>query len=271
MALTDETIAIIADELFELMNSPREVDPYSVRYFGYELDDAYRVVEEMRRRREARGERVVGRKIGFTNQAAWAGYGISGPIWNYLYDTTTHDLAASSVCPLRGWPNIRMETEIAFGLGEAPEPEMDAEALLNCIDWAALDFEVCTSIFRDWRFAVADAATTGVHVALFVGERSPIAGARTKWADQFRSFGATLSNADGAAADGGGAQVLGSPIAAFGYLVREVARFGGRPMQAGDIVTTGTLTAALPSCPGETWTASVTGIPLDAISVSLTE
>ena len=44
--------------------------------------------------RRARGENIVGRKISFTNRAVWNGYGISGPIWNYLFDSTVDDLAA---------------------------------------------------------------------------------------------------------------------------------------------------------------------------------
>ena len=269
MSARDETLARIADEVLDVMGAPREVSPYTSRYPGYGLDDAYRIVEDLRERREARGERVVGRKIGFTNAAAWAGYGISGPIWNYLYDTTTLDLASTSVHPLRGWPNVRMETEIALGLCAAPHPDMDAEDLLSCVDWVALDFEICTSIFPDWQFAVADAATTGVHVALLLGQRRSIGADREGWAEGLSSFSATLFEAGGAYATGGGAQVLGSPIQAFGYLVRELARTRGRPLRAGDIVTTGTLTEALPATSGQRWRAQVDTVPLADIEVRL--
>ena len=206
MGVSDETTAIIADEVFDLMRAPREVAPFSERFPGLDLDDAYRVVEEVRRRREARGERVVGRKIGFTNAAAWAGYGISGPIWNYLYDVTTFDLPLQGPVPPGTWTNIRMETEVALGLCNAPDPGMDEDELLDCIEWAALDFEVCTSIFPGWRFSVADAATTGVHVAVVLGARHPVSGSRERWADQLASFSVTLSEAAGAHASGGGAQ-----------------------------------------------------------------
>jgi 2-oxo-3-hexenedioate decarboxylase len=166
MSVSDETLTKIADEVFDTMAAPREVPPFSERFPGFGLEDAYRIVNEIRRRREGRGERVVGRKIGFTNAAAWAGYGISGPIWNYLYDATTIDLKRGSTFPLANWPNVRMETEVALGLSDAPEPTMEEIDLLRCIEWAALDFEICTSIFPHWRFKVADAAATGVHVAL---------------------------------------------------------------------------------------------------------
>ena len=252
------------------MASSREVSPYSERFPGFQLEDAYRVVNEVRRRREARGERVVGRKIGFTNAAAWAGFGISGPIWGYLYDTTTLDLSlVAGALPLAGWPNVRIETEVALGLRCTPDLNMAEDKLLNCVEWAALDFEVCTSIFPDWRFKVADAATTGVHVALLLGERRAIDAAPARWAQDLASFSVTLSEAAGMHASGGGSQVLGSPIKALQYLMREMNRYGGEPLRAGDIVTTGTLTRALPALAGQVWKAEVTGIALAGIEVSL--
>lgn len=270
MTVSDKTLAIIADEVLATMVAPREVPPFSDRFPGFNLEDAYRIVDEIRRRREARGERVVGRKIGFTNAAAWAGYGISGPIWNYLYDTTTLNLPPpGGTFRLGAWPNVRMETEVAFGLSEAPEPGMEDDDLLGCIEWAALDFEICTSIFPNWRFKVVDAAATGVHVALLLGIRHPIGEARERWARELISFSATLSEARGAHATGGGAQVLGSPIKALGYLVRELARFGGEPLHAGELVTTGTLTEALSAVPDELWRAGVKGADFADIELQL--
>jgi 2-keto-4-pentenoate hydratase len=270
MGVSYETSTIIADEVFGVMLAPREVSPFSDRFPGFDLDDAYGVVEEMRRRREARGERVVGRKIGFTNAAAWAGYDISGPIWNYLYDTTTLDLPPQGgTFTLGAWPNIRMETEVALGLCEAPEPGMEDHDLLGCIEWAALDFEICTSIFPRWRFKVADAAATGVHVALLLGPRRPVGESRERWADHLASFSVTLSEAAGAQASGGGAQVLGSPIKALRYLVRELTRHGGEPLRAGEFVTTGTLTEALPTVPGDRWRAEARGADFADIEVRL--
>lgn len=270
MALPDATIARIGEEVFTMLAAPHEVAPYTERFPGYGLADAYRVVEEMRRRREAMGQKLVGRKIGFTNATAWAGHGISEPIWNYLYDASTWTLPPpGGTFDLGHWPNIRMEAEVALGLGRAPEAAMTDAELLDCVDWVALDFEVCTSIFPDWQFQVADAATTGVHVGLLLGPRHGIVGSRRRWGEQLAAFTATLSEAQGARATGGGSQVLGSPIKALGYLVKELARFGGEPLQAGEMVTTGTLTAALPGAPGERWRAEANGIDLAPIDVTL--
>jgi len=41
------------------------------------------------------------------------------------------------------------------------------------------------------------------------------------------------------------------------------------PLAAGEIVSTGTLTKAMPIAPGETWTATPTGVALDPIQLRL--
>ena len=269
MTLPQSTLYTIADEVQRTRGILTEISPFTSRYPTFGLDDAYWVVEEMRRRREAQGEHVVGRKIGFTNSLAWAGYGITGPIWNYLYDQTTIELSRQSSLAIGNWPNVRMETEVALGLAIAPDPRMDEVELLACLGWTSLDFEVCTSVFPGWRFNVADAAATGVHVALLLGPRQAVIDQRESWHEQLGCFSVTLTREGGSSATGGGAQVLGSPVAALSCLVKELQRFGGEPLRAGDIVTTGTLTEALPAQSGQRWRASVRGVLFDSISVEL--
>ena len=68
---------------------------------------------------------------------------------------------------------------------------------------------------------------------------------------------------------GGGDQVLGSPIKALKYLVRELARYGGESLRAGEFVTTGTLTQALPAAPGDRWRAEARGAEFADIEIRL--
>jgi 2-keto-4-pentenoate hydratase len=88
-------------------------------------------------------------------------------------------------------------------------------------------------------------------------------------AAKLRAFTITLSRADGRAVRGGGANVLDTPLLAFAHLAEGLAaqsRFA--PVQAGEIVTTGTLTAALPVSPGQTWTTVLDGIDLPGVSIT---
>ena len=51
--------------------------------------------------------------------------------------------------------------------------------------------------------------------------------------------------------------------------MRELARTQGRALQAADIVTTGTLTEALPAISGQWWRAQVDTVPLADIEIRL--
>ena len=114
-------IQAIASEAFGVLDTGRQVAPFSSRLSALDLDDAYRVTAAVRQMREARGELVVGRKIGFTNRTIWAEYEVYAPIWGYVYDRTVHNLAEiGNSFPLVSFAEPRIEPEIVFGLAEAP-------------------------------------------------------------------------------------------------------------------------------------------------------
>ena len=77
---------------------------------------------------------------------------------------------------------------------------------------------------------------------------------------------------DGAVAErGGGRNVLGAgPLAALGHLVDVLANDSvGPPLAAGEIVTTGTLTDALPVAAGEVWSMRLAGLSLPGLDLAL--
>jgi 2-keto-4-pentenoate hydratase len=68
---------------------------------------------------------------------------------------------------------------------------------------------------------------------------------------------------------GGGADVLGSPLRACAHLVDLLSTQPETlPIQAGEIISTGTLTTPLPVSLGETWTTVLTGIDLPGLSTT---
>lgn len=252
----------------------RPIAPLTDWDAALDLPAAYRVAGEIRRLRAARGERVVGRKIGFTNTSLWDRYGVRAPIWGDVYDTTLRDRAAlAGPVPLAAFVEPRIEPEIVFGLARAPEPGMDAAALIGCVAWAAAGFEVVQSLYPGWRFAAPDTvAAFGLHGLLVVGERVPIAAAeRPAWIGGLERFSVDLLR-DGAHAERGyGRSVMGKgPLAALGHLVDVLANDpAAPPLTAGAVVTTGTLTDALPLAPGERWQVRIEGLPLPDLDLTV--
>ncbi len=76
----------IAAEVLAAFDAGRQVDPYFGRIAGFDNGFTYGIAAELRRIRTTRGERLVGRKIGFTNRNIWTEYQVFEPIWGDVYD-----------------------------------------------------------------------------------------------------------------------------------------------------------------------------------------
>lgn len=256
-----------AEAILAAADQHRHIQPLTEREGSFSLSDAYRVTAEIRRLRETRGERVVGRKIGFTNTTIWREYNIDAPIWGYVYETTRHSLAAvSGPVALAPFVEPRVEPEIVFGLVRAPETGMDERALFACVGWVALGFEVVQSLFPGWQFRAADTvAAFGLHGALYIGERMLVTPENeAEWYGALRRFDIQLQRNDALVETGRASNVLqDGPMAALRHLVDVLsAHPSSPPVAAGEVITTGTLTNAYPINAGETWSTLISGLPL---------
>jgi 2-oxo-3-hexenedioate decarboxylase len=254
--------AEIADTVLQAAEARRQIAPFA----GLSMPAAYRVAALVRDARMARGERVAGRKIGFTNRTIWDEYGVHAPIWGYVYDRTLHDLAE----PARAADFVepRIEPEIVFGLGQPVDPDMSLDEIAGAIAWVAHGFEIVQSLYPGWRFAAPDTvAAFGLHGGLWIGPRRPL---REEDRGRLESFDIELFR-NGVAIDrGNGRNVLDGPLHALGHLARVLRDDGGHPpLAAGEIVTTGTLTRAFPVAAGEIWTTRLAGLDLPGAQLSL--
>lgn len=264
----------IAEALLQALDTGGRVAPISARNPDFSPTDAARVAAAVARRRAARGERPVGRKIGFTNTTIWPLYGVDGPIWGHVFDTTLHDPMQARFA-VAGLAEPRIEPEIVFGLARAPEAGMGEADLLGCVAWVAHGFEIVQSVFPGWRFTAPDAtAAFGLHGALLVGPRLELADAPAHAHDELRAalgrFSLSLAR-DGVPVDEGHARnVLGGPLPALRHLVETLAREADAPpLRAGEIVTTGTLTDAHALAPGQMWTTAIEGLALPGLRLEI--
>ncbi len=260
----------LAHEIMDAWQARQQIAPIAHRLPGFDLQQAYGVTAALRRIRQARGERPVGRKIGFTNRTIWDEYQVYAPIWGDMYATTLQDTDGRVTVDLAPYLEPRIEPEIAFGLGRAPEPGMDEAALLACIAWVAHGVEIVHSMFAGWKFAAADTiAAFALHGAYRLGPRRLIADApREGWLAALSGFEISLSR-DGALVDRGqAANVLGGPLSALRHLNELLATdVHNPPLAAGEIITTGTVTRAFPVAAGETWQTELHGLTLPGLAI----
>ena len=266
----EERVEAIAKEAFAVLGTGEQVPPFTARYPGFDLDESYDVVNRVRDRRAARGEARIGRKIGFTNREVQIAYHVHGPIWNYMFDSTVRE-AAKLAAPfaLSGLPEPLLEPEIALHLAVPPLPGMSEDELFGCVDWVAHGCEIVQSIFPGWKVKAADCvAGYGLHGAYFLGPKRTIGADRRAWAEALSSFTLELSHEGEVVRRGRATNVLGGPVKALKFLVDAIAASPqSEPLRAGEIVTTGTLTDAMPIGPRQRWSTKLAGIALPGLEL----
>lgn len=264
-------IPTAAKQVLDAYDAGRQIAPLSDSDPSFDLAAAYRMAGEIRDLRLARGDEITGRKIGFTNRQIWPIYGVSGPMWGWMYQSTLHPMPADGRIPLPNLPEPRIEPEIAFHFSRSPAPGMSVAEIADCIDWAAHGVEIVVSLFPDWRLTISDAiAGFGMHGGYWYGPPVPMTDVMASGRDALESFTLSLTG-PGETHQGHARDVLDGPLHAVRFLLNEIAHMPGAPqIQPGEIVTTGTLTDARPVAPGQTWETRLKGVALPGLSVEFT-
>lgn len=211
----------IATELLDALDARSIIEPITSRDASFDAQAAYEISAEILRRRRARGERPIGRKIGFTNRLIWDEYGVSSPMWGYVYDTTVTFLdQPSGRLAIGHLSQPRIEPEIVLHFHDPPNAAMNEDELMSTIDWIAHGFEIVQTHFLDWKFGLSDTiADFGLHGALIVGPHRDVE-SLDDVLRALRSFTITLAKNGSVSARGTGANVLDSPLMAARHLLR---------------------------------------------------
>jgi 2-keto-4-pentenoate hydratase len=233
---------------------------------------AYQDALALRALRLARGERPVGYKIGFTNRTIWQRYGVFGPIWGPVWNTTLTRCDGRGTVDLTGTLQPRIEPEIVFGMAATPPRDATLEQLFGCIEWLAPGFEIVQS-HSDWKFTAAETVADGaLHARLLVGRETPIRQFARTGAELDDKLAAThLKLLQGRCDDRRRhrrQRARRSAACAPPLRARTASCPGAPALQPGEVITTGTWTDAWPIVPGETWRAEFEA-PFDSLEVTL--
>lgn len=236
---TGHDTGAIAEALWTARRSSGTTVPPSERATFFTLEDGYEVAAVLHERRIAAGERRAGIKIGFTNTDVWTSLGLANPICAPLYDDSVREGARE--IDSSGLVAPRIEPEIVVGIAE------------DGIAWWALGFEIVQCHYPDWHLTPADAiADYGLHALLVVGERRPMRDSRPLAIPAFEvellCDGEVRERGGTSAVLGGTHEALARAYAITGTLAHLP------PPRPGEIVTTGSMTAAPRIVAGETWT-----------------
>ena len=248
---------------------------------GFDLNTAYEVEATLKRLRETGGHRAVGRKVGYANKAMWRVLKLETLVWAHMYDDTVHYSDRNSATLTIAHPrSLKIEPEVVFGLKQPIVTEGAAapDVALASADWLAVGFEIIDCPFPGWQFQPSDfVASFGLHAALVIGERVQVRpDGIAALVDELPRFKVRMSCSNRSknedfVEEGSGKNSLRSPalcLAELGAAI--VRRFPTEPLSAGEIVSSGTLTAGHPTDRGDLWTVEVEGLSLPPLTLRLT-
>ena len=243
------------------------------------LDDAYDIARSLINIRIANGETPVGRKILFSNRKLQARYGhstpVDTPLWTTLFDGDVEfalDNAATHSLTKAQQP--RIAPQLVFKLARTPAPDATVGDLADSLEWMAHGFAVAVSPYRQWEFDAADAvAAFGLHRKLLVGEPRMLSRQGRKYLDEVLgmaslSLSRTTAEGSGLCAAGFGSDLMGSPLRALHWLQQTLQQQPDfAPLQAGEIIATGSWTNPLPVKRGEVWSSAFAQLNLPGLNL----
>jgi len=272
--MLDNEVEILARELMSASETGQMVAVLPSSRPGFDLNAAYAVEGRLKQFREASGHRSIGRKVGYANKAMWRVLRLETLVWAHMYDDTVHHSDHSEATLRLAHPrSLKIEPEVVFGLKQPIASEgLDAGAALECVDWLALGFEIIDCPFPEWKFQPGDfVASFGLHAALVVGEKVRVRPESVaELAEQLPRFTVRMSKNGEFVEEGSGKNSLRSPALCLAELGAAIARrFPDEPLNAGELVSSGTLTAGHLTKHGDRWSAEVAGIGLPKLTLEL--
>lgn len=229
-------------EAAEALLSGEEREPLTDAWPDLDVDTAYAIQDEALRLRQARGETVVGVKLGMTSQAMRQSMGVDSPLLAWLTDAMVLPVGV----PVPSLIHPRAEPELAFVLGKRLSgPGVTAATAMAAVDRVHGGIEIIDSRYRDYRFTLPDAVADNGFSAYFT--LGPV-GAVPSALDL--SLEAALLEVDGAIVDTAtGAAVQGHPAEALALAAKALGA-RGLALEPGWIVLTGGMTDAVELRPG---------------------
>lgn len=246
MALSEDDIQRLADELWRAETDSAPIAPVSTRHPGADIDDAYRIQLEGIRLRVAAGDVVRGHKVGLTARVMQEQFGVDRPDFGHLLGSMFHPegdplLIDSLIAP-------RVEPELAFVLGAPLQgPGVTVADVLAATAFLLPALEIIDSRIQDWEINIVDTVADNASSARVVlgGTRTPIEDVDP------RLVGVVLRRNGEIVQTGASGAVLGNPAQAVAWLANTIAGHGGS-LKPGDLIMPGTCTRAVEMHPGDT-------------------
>jgi 2-keto-4-pentenoate hydratase len=219
---------------------------------GLTIEQAYALQRELEQALVARGERVVGWKVGFTTAALQERYGVTEPVLGFLLGSGVFG-SGDALPASRFVAGPGVEVEVALLLkADLAGPGVTAASALLAVEGALPALELI-----DFRLSGTprgtDVIADGIYANAIVLGRplTPLAGI------DLALEGVVFEQDGQIVATQTAAEVLGNPLVSLAWAANTLGRMG-RGLRAGDLVMTGSISKVLRPTGGQSVRASFT-------------
>ena len=241
----DPRIAEWGERLHRALRGAHVMPPLSRTDPTLTIDHAYAISLDLLARRQADGERVIGKKIGATSKAVQDMLGVMQPDFGFLTDR----MIVSGPIPIDALRLIqpRAEAEIAFILKSPLKgPGVTAGDVMAATQAIAPCFEIVDSRIENWKIKIQDTVSDNASCGVFVLGEERI----DPRAHHLPSLHVTVTRNGAPLSEGYGHAVQGDPAQAVAWLANTLGEHGVT-LDAGDVILSGSLVPLAPAVAGD--------------------
>lgn len=239
MSLDQKTIESLAEHLENAELQAQDVIKITDDYPDMDWKDAYDIQWEIRRRKESRGHRVTGLKMGLTSWAKMKQMGVETPIYAFLADY--FGLPDGAEVKTDELIHPKVEAEVAVVTNKTLRgPGCHLADVMSAIDYVIPAVEIIDSRYRDFKFDLKSVIADNASSSRFV-----TGGCVKRIEDvDLKTLGVVMEKNGKVVEVGAGAAVLGHPAASVVMLANMLAE-RDEDIPAGTFIMTGGITAAV--------------------------
>jgi 2-keto-4-pentenoate hydratase len=258
--IMDNPINQAAELLWNSAETQKTVPPVREIISATDIDTAYQVQQVNVEKRLARGEQIVGKKIGLTSFAVQKQLGVDQPDYGMLFNTTQVDNGGS--LPHAEMMQPKAEAEIAFVMKKDLSENITLESLVDAIDYAMASIELVGSRVENWDIRITDTIADNASASHFVlGDKQ----VKINDIDLVNCKMSMTQNGE-IASEGSGKACMDNPLNAALWLAQVMAK-NGTPLKAGELLLSGALGPMVPINKGDHFEANIEG--LGSVSVTI--
>ena len=247
MPLTD--VSGKAKALYEARRDRQPIEPFTDADPDLGMAEGYAIARQLTSLLVGDGDTVIGYKVGLTSKPMQQLIGVDSPDHGPVLGSTVYNDGAA--VSLSRFIQPKIEAEIAFMLSASLRgPGVTVPAARQAIAGMVAAMEIVDSRFADWRIRLADT------IADLASNGAVALSSRLVPLDSLdpRLIGMVLTNCGELVDTGAGAAALGDPVAVVAWLANTLGEMGAG-LDAGQLVMTGALHAAVTMRPGDVYRA----------------